>query len=80
VSFVTAGATVKLPAATTAGQQVILIIATNGFTSGFSVEPGSGDSIFDYYLSDGAQDPDGPYWSMILISDGNHHWFLVSAG
>ncbi len=78
LSFVTAGATVKLPAATTAGQLVIFVAATNGFSIGFSAQPGTGDQAFDYNVSDSAQATVGPYETMSFVSDGNHHWFVVA--
>jgi hypothetical protein len=76
LSFVTAGATVKLPPATTAGQIVVLISATSGFSTGFSAQPGTLDQTFDYNVSNAAQSTVGPYQTMSFISDGNHHWFI----
>jgi hypothetical protein len=77
VSWVTAGATVTLPPATTAGQTVILISATNGFSLGFSAKAGSGGHTFDYNVQDGAVATVGPYQTMTFISDGNQNWYIA---
>jgi hypothetical protein len=78
VSWVTANATVTLPPATTAGQLVILISATNGASTGFQAQAGSGDHTFDYNQSDSAISPVGFYGTMSFVSDGNHNWYLVN--
>ena len=78
LSFVTVGATVVLPPATTAGQIVVLIPTTGGFSTGFSVQPGSGDQAFDYNVSNAAQSTIGPYETMSFVSDGHHHWYIFA--
>jgi hypothetical protein len=67
-----------LPPATTAGQTLVLVSATNGFSVGFFARPGPGDHAFDYNASDTAVATVGGYATMIFVSDGNHNWFLVS--
>jgi hypothetical protein len=68
-----------LPPATTAGQTLVLVSATNGFSVGFFARPGSGDHAFDYSAQDAAIATVGPFSTMIFVSDGNHNWFLASA-
>ena len=72
--------TVYLPAATTAGQIIILMESSNGFTAEGIVAARSGsDTIFDFYLSDAARTETSNYWGMTMLSDGNHHWYLLAA-
>jgi hypothetical protein len=70
-------ATATLPAATTAGQTVIVIDASSGFSGSISVTRTSSDTIFDWAASDSAQTTVGPYQTMTLISDGNGHWYVM---
>jgi hypothetical protein len=78
VSWVANGAAVTLPAANVAGQIIILIDATNGFSGGIQAQAGSGDHIFDYNESNAALSVAGPYSTMSLVSDGNTHWYIVN--
>jgi hypothetical protein len=57
---------------------VILIAATNGFSTGFSAKAGSGDHTFDYNAQDGSVAVVGPYETMTFISDGNHNWYIAA--
>lgn len=78
LSYVTAGAKVTLPPATTAGQIIVLIPTSGGFSIGFSAQAGGGDQVFDPNVSDSAVATVGPYSTMSFMSDGHHHWYLFS--
>jgi hypothetical protein len=77
VYFVTDGATVNLPLATTAGQQLTLLDA-NVTGNGFFAKANSADTV--------RSEPDvsvsapgatvGPFGTAMLISDGNHNWYV----
>ncbi len=74
VYFVAASASITLPAATTAGQPLILVEASNGFSNAITIKAATGDSIFDFNNQDGAASSDA-IGTALLVSDGNHHWY-----
>ena len=77
VYWVANGAAVTLPVATTAGQVVILLDATTGFSgTGISAKAGAFDTVFDFNISDTAGSSTSTYFQISLISDGNHHWYI----
>jgi hypothetical protein len=78
IYFVTDAATVNLPVATTAGQQLIMMDSTvNG--TGFSFKADALDTINDEVIGavSAAGGTVGPNWSAMLVSDGLHHWYVV---
>jgi len=75
VYFVSAGASITLPAATTAGQALLLIQVSQVFSNAITINRAGSDLIFDHNASDSGQ-TSIQYASVLLISDGNHHWYL----
>jgi len=77
VYFITDGASVTLPAATTAGQELILIDAdTAGTGGGFTINAPSTNTIVDGPASGAGTSATIPT-NCILISDGNKKWWVV---
>jgi hypothetical protein len=80
VYFVTTGATVTLPLATTPGQQLILMLA-NVTGASFTIKANNLDTInnepYEIVTSLGGTTTIDA--SAIMISDGLHHWYLVYA-
>jgi hypothetical protein len=78
VYFVSDTATVTLPVATTAGQQLVLLDpAVNGL--GFTIKANNSDTINDvvFGLATSLGGSVGPSWSVSLISDGLNHWYVL---
>ncbi len=69
---------VTLPAATTTGQQILLVCTISDFSSqGLEAKTAGSDTLFDYGASTtGTQT--AQYYAIQAISDGNHHWFIIS--
>jgi hypothetical protein len=78
VSWVIQGATVTLPPASTPGQLVILIAATNGFSNGIKAQAGTGDNTYDYNAANFAVATVGAYSTMEFVSDGLGNWYIVN--
>jgi hypothetical protein len=79
VYFITDQATVTLPAATTAGQHLILLDNAPANTNAvFTVTAGSGDSINDASASLGGVSSEAVLSFLQLVSDGNHHWWVFT--
>ena len=67
------------PPATTAGQLVVLISATNSLNAGIEARGGSGEHTFDYNAQNAAVSVVGPHATMSFVSDGNRNWFMVNS-
>jgi hypothetical protein len=80
--FVAPGATVTLPPATTAGQQLILYDSTLDPASGatYHVSPAGGDLLIDGPGSTAysSAESDLFYDEAQVVSDGNGHWFVLN--
>jgi hypothetical protein len=76
VYFIGDADTVTLPAATTAGQQLILLDA-NVLGDGFYLTTNSADTLNNEATTaiTGKGGTVGPFGTAILISDGSHHWY-----
>lgn len=72
---ITDGATVTLPAATTAGQVLYLVDASGqSASSGFTFNAASGDTLVI-----GSGGSNSATVQDILISDGANHWYAVES-
>jgi hypothetical protein len=77
VYYVSDGATVNLPAATTAGQSLILVDVSQTFaSSGITAQTHSGDLVWDPNTGTHGTTA-GTYSNIKLVSDGNHNWYLL---
>jgi len=77
IYFVSDGATVDLPAATTAGQFLILVDVSESFSSnGINAQTHSGDLVWDPNTGTHGTTV-GHYSNLKLVSDGNHNWYLL---
>jgi hypothetical protein len=68
---VNAHATINLPHATVAGKMVILLASNDVTNSGVTAAAQSGDSILTGSGTSAST-------KLIAISDGNHHWLIVT--
>jgi hypothetical protein len=75
--FLANGATATMPAAATAGQIIVVVNASSGFSGSIFVTKAGTNTIFDWGASDSAQTTVGPYQTMTLVSDGNGHWYIL---
>jgi hypothetical protein len=79
VYFITDGAYAALPVATTAGEQLTLVDANpNG--GGFYLNLNAADTLYNEaasYISSQGETGLGPFGTVLLVSDGNHHWIAT---